>query len=376
MNRFQLTILSIILTFLSVKVTFSQNTLIKKDWLAVKCEPLIKGNGISPINGFIFTFTDDKMYWRNVYSDKTIDFNYILKGEIIEIDDTARMEINFVSKDSLKLVFDKIMVTTFIPLDENYLGITLSANDLFENNWIYKTTEFQQRIDFLENNWTITKNDIAKKCITHVKGDKYCYQEMEKWSLNSIKNFTLFSFTIGQFDSYTHQVIKQNGDTIFTKLWNGKKFIYPILFKEKKLERDKRNELIKKITSKEWYSIEVISASTSFDEDTVGFEFEETGFFVIDTTLMDKNELLKNKMKFYFTDSKYDIITSNKVFVTGKWKLSIDGKYIILNDGLNTNDYIELIEVNDKNLVIGKSDKFSVGKKRDFIEYFYRLKLK
>ena len=375
MNRLQITLLTLIITVFSVKVSFSQSNLIEQDWLAVKSEQYKKGKWMVPIDGSIFTFTKEKLYWQFVYSDSTLIYDYSLKGKNIVLNDTIIIRISFLSKDSMKLVIDKRTITTFIPIDKEHGDINISAIDFIENNWTYKTDAFQQRIDFLEDSWEVNKNDISRVCITHTFGDKYCYQNNEKWSLYSKGESKFLSFTWGQHKNYTHQIIRQNEDTVFTKLWNGKEFIYPILIKHNKIVSNEREIILNRITSKEWRTIEIIDYSSSFNEDTIGTELESTGFYVTDTTLISKQEFLDKKIKLLFSDTEYKILINDKVYVSGKWRLSIDGKYIILNSGLNPSDYIALIEISNKYLIIGKSDEFSLGIGRNFIEYYYRLKL-
>jgi hypothetical protein len=65
-----------------------------------------------------------------------------------------------------------------------------------------------------------------------------------------------------------------------------------------------------------------------------------------------------------------------KLLVETEWKLSADGHFVILNQGKEENDYIEILKLDEKEIEIGKQDFFYNSVRDHCYEYFYRIRLR
>lgn len=359
--------------FLSTQVhLFGQNgfQIINHDWIAVKSGPYKKEKWASPIEGIIYSFTSNKLLLRNIFIDTTRIYNYRVKKNKLILNDSIKIKIDFISNDSLKLVFDKGGVITFLPLKKQQEALNITNSDFTENNWTMHYEYNQLRIDFLNKDWEDLAKYIPKICITHQKIDEYCDQNLEKWSYSLVDDYHLLTITWRQLDPFTYQVLRQNYDTIFTRLLYPGEPQYPFLVKHPKSGETEKQKISDRLSARKWNTIQIVDSTKVYE-----------GFYVDDNdvnlyNLISEKDFLEKKLAFVF-DKKdgYKILVNNQLFKSGQWKLSVDGRYVILDEGVRPEDYIEIIEANSKSIVIAKSDQFRVGNLNEYYGYYYKLKL-
>lgn len=100
-----------------------------------------------------------------------------------------------------------------------------------------------------------------------------------------------------------------------------------------------------RLITNEWRSSYVNHCVSEYNE-TINFtnEIEYSSIYTIDSIFLFKESLFKNKIKYAFQSDSLTIIFNKTKLLSDKWSLSKDGKYIILGNGTNPNNYIELIK--------------------------------
>jgi hypothetical protein len=345
-------------------------------WIATESSQIKKDGWISPIDGMILKFDNKQLIMSHIFYDSIRYYPLEIKKEKIYLKDSLWSEIRHLDDDSLILDFNKMMRVKFIPISRGtYSRMDLNYWDF--TDWTFKYNEYFQEFKLLDSLWSIYPNELAKICVTQSKGERYRYSQTEKWNIKVINEKHIFAITFGQFDYKIYNVLEYKGDTVFLESLTDQESALILLIKEPVLTPDEKDRIINILRNQRFYTAELIDKVNSFEEDSLDWEFEPTGFFVIDTTLFKKISLLNNQLSFEFSDNMdYKIYESDTLRINGKWKLSKSGKQIVLNYGFNPNDYIDLIKVETDSIIIGKSDMFQVGeRKKDYVDYYYKIVL-
>lgn len=345
-------------------------------WIAVLSRP-IGDNWYSPLDGLILDINKKRVTVAHVFSDSIKTFPLSKKGDKIQIDKNYFGLIHSVSKDSLVVDFDNRMRTKFIPIKQ--YAVKIDSLNLTKNAWILKWSDGEYSVDlrihFMNAKWY--PEEYPNIAMIHRRAVNYKYQENERWALSHIMNEWFLTLTQGQFHPITYQISKVYKDSLKLKC-----LTWPIasefrLLRSLNKEHSELTSIINHLIKKTWRVSEVLNHSNSFSEDTIALDEEYTaGHYSRDTILIKRSELFENRMSFKFNpDYTFQLILDNDIFWQTKWRITGDGKYIILNKGLHPYDYIELISWTDKELVIGKADDFGTNKKREYIPYYYELRL-
>lgn len=380
MNNHKLLFSIIVLTgiFNSILAQVNIRTL-EKDWILVKATYNSNNDIADYFSGFLYSYKGDTSMVRNVYESVDHRNKFQLRDSSIIYKDTIAFKIVHLSSDSLKIASPDNWENTYVPVNHKSKINRLTHKYFTENNWVYATDSIQGRIDFQSKAFENSESDIVKQCVSHFKSGIYNYQNIEKWSLINFNENTFINLTSYKYWVSIHQILSIKNDSIRMCTWGGDKFIYPVLIRQKKLESETRKNIINHLTSKRWYTIKVFDYSTelyNFRKDSLD-DIKTSGVWGRDTVFMKKKDFLKKKISYkFYNNMEFVIFIKNEVFTSGRWDLSFDGKYIVLNDGNTTCDYIELIDLGNDSLQIGKHDMFNVGKRNVYVEYYYYMIMK
>ena len=374
------TIMKTILTVLLLGfVINSQGQILDSNyyWIAVNSTPIKKNEGIWPIDGMIIKFDNGQLVMNHIFHDSIISFPFETRKSEIYIDNTLWAIINHINKDSLVLDFNKSMRVKFIPISKGNLNyLDLNYWNYYDWRFIYNGSI--QEFKLLDSLWNRHLNEIAKICVTHFMGERYRYSSKEKWIIQEVNYRHIFAKTIGQFNYEFYNVVDYKGDTVLLESLSFKDSSEVLLYKVPHVSVSEKEKIISTIQNLRWHSTYLVDKSNSFEEDTIVWKYESTGYLFADTTLLKKTSLIKNQLSFEFLDNYiYKIYESDTLRISGKWKLSETGKQIVLNHGYVPNDYIDLFKIDADSIFIGKSDLFQVGeRKNDYVDYYYKMILK
>jgi len=370
-------LLSAVFVMMMVNSVFAQlNTSnLYNNWILIESVWNNKKDISNQFSGYLRAYNEETCILRNVFNEFSTYEEFKLKDSLILYKDTIEEKIISLTYDSLKIVLGN-RENTFVSLKKKSMGDKLTIDYLSENNWVYVLDTIQGRIDFQNKAFRNSNSETEKQCVSHFKSGMYNYLNIERWSLIDFNDNTFLNLTINEHWVRIHQVLSVEDDTIKLCTWGGEKFVYPVLVKQSKLKLENRNNIIKILTSKQWNASCVFDYSTehyNYRKDSLG-DVDVSGAWGTDTLLIDKKDFLNKKMSFKLhNDMRFEILIKNKIFSSGDWDLSFDGKYIVLNDGNTISDYIEVINLSNNILQIGKYDMFHVGKHNAYVGYYYKM---
>lgn len=340
-------------------------------WVAVESRHYDESGWISPLDGLLLDISKDSILFTHVYSDSmmTVHYQYIDSEQILveqkSIAYKDTIGIYQVSDDSITLLFNKTMLVNFIPVDLSKSS-NLDLHELISNEWEFVWDDQIMKIHFLTEEY-IPEFPSRKRCVA--------FGSAEFYNLFSYQGTQFIPITFGQTDPTLYHIEEVRKDTIFTRAYYNKQYIEPIIVKQKSLSSDKieniRSELIG-----DWKTVELLDYYTGLEEllgDSAKYLSSGFGF---EGKILSKNALIQNQISLSFGDSEYQITENEQAIFKGTYKLSPDGKYIVLDYGTDPNDYINIIKLKNNQLVIGKRDRFAIEQEGEFIEYYFKIRLK
>jgi len=375
MKKLSLFIFCLVLASFNLIGQTLSDSLIKNKWIAVYTEAL-DSSWVSPYDGMILSFESDKAFISHIFFDSAKTYNYEQKGKDIFLNDSIFGNVVFISKDSLIINTGRWMQTKYIPIKNS--GILIDEKELIENHWIYKTElNYQVTIVFTEMDWGRYPGETARVCVKQEKRPRYRNFDNEKWSLINHNNSSVLSISLSQYDPMIHFVKSINSDSILFDCWFHNKIYHSTLKKIPSINENQLDSIKEKIVNKNWHISEIIDYANFFGDDTLFNDIQESGLYVEDTMLFSKETILNKELSFAFHDNyKYEIMDNEEIVLNGNWKLSNSGKQIVLDYGCRSTDFIDLFETEENSITIGKLDMFSTEKQIQYIEYYYKIKLK
>ena len=367
--------LIVVIVFLTTLKTYSQDNSLTGNWVAVDWEPIGK-SFISIYTGLIFSFDKDSVKMTTVLSNKDTILSFKLKGKRLLIAGEKFGVIKKITNDSLILISNKNRRTTFRKIDPRLTektSINLTANPWY----LYNRGEqgFKQRIVFYD---TLTRQGGWRVCFRQTPGLKFKSQEIMEWSLKTIGTDIVIAIELDWGGPQTfYQVTKVSNDNLELKNLSGTDD--RVIIMEKSSPRLNHEALFSLITSKKWDTENILSYATQSDEpiqildSTIYLE----GFINFeDSTLIKLEELLEKQLSMKFDSTQtFELLVNDKPFQKGTWQFSLDGEYIILDNGLRPEDYIEIVELTENYLTIGKQDELKFGNDNRSTIYYYKLRL-
>ena len=367
--------LLIVFAFLTTIKTYSQDNSLTGNWVAVNWEPIGKGF-ISIHTGQILSFDKDSVKMTTVLSnwDTIVSFN--LKGKRLFIAGEKFGIVKKITNDSLVLISNKNRRTTFRKIDPRLTektSINLSANPWY----LYNPVEqgFKERIVFYD---TLTRHGGWRVCFRQTPGLKFKSQKIMEWSLKTLGTDIVITIQLDWGGPTTFfQVTKVSNDRLELKKLSGTDD--EIMIMEKSSTRGNQEALFSLITSKKWDTENVLGYATQSDEpiQILDSTIYISGFInFADSTLIKLEELLEKQLSMKFDSTQtFELLINDKPFQKGTWQFSLDGEYIILDNGLRPEDYIEIVELTESHLTIGKQDELKFGNDNRSTIYYYKLRL-
>jgi hypothetical protein len=344
--------------------SFQRKTESDSYWIAVKSYPSTEEQFNYIYNGMTIHFTDDKIELGTVFSNYSKEYNLNIDNQRILLNDTLLCKIFKKYEDSLLLDFRESTRVKFIRLDKKH---ALEKRSEFPNhkNWILTYNDYQRELTLTDSLYF--DESKSKICIQKDLENNRFIDTVDKWVFVNINDNYLFVKTFQGFKDEFYRFKKYVGDSIIEL----ESLEYPetkaSLRKLPYVSELEKSEILNKIQNHKWKTDKVIQL------DTVG-----SGSRDWDSGNIKLESLKNKKLSFGFlSDSTYVIYESDKSIEKGHWKLSLTGKEIVLNYGINPRDYIDLINVNSDSLTIGnfrifepKEDNYG----RD-VEMYYKIKL-
>lgn len=336
-----------------ILIAFSLNTYSQKNeidlsgsWLAVNTIGY-KTNGYSIKNGYIIELNNDSLTFGHIFYDSKKSFSYIILDSSILLADSIRIDIDQITQDSIKLIFDNESLVTFLKLPFTKPQLfKIDTLALINNSWIYSDSNYIQRIEFLNQEWE-HHDDDAFNCYTHpVENNEYFDFSSNKWRVFNNNGNTYLARTFEQHYGILHEIINLTKDSITTKAWIGTSFRNPLLTK------------INSIPELSIYKIKNILSRKIWNVKNIKYESSSLGKWDKKITSEHVDIAYNKKMKFSFAQDSLRIFNNDSTLINIRWDLTNDGKYITLNYK-NYTSYIEIIETNDDFIIIKNNIDFT-----------------
>ena len=363
--------IAIVLLIFSLQV-LGQSISKNSYWIALESKQLDK-HGISPLDVMILNFKENQLEFSHIFFDSIQSVSMNIKKDKIFIEKKLWAKINYINQDSLLLDFDKNMRVKFVPLKRDEKK--LNNIDFWQYlDWTFYEDKYSAEIKLTNKLLDMYPNEVAKNCLVFTKWQENHYARNEKWNIKVVNGNHLFAKTYGQFDYEIYKVLSYSGDSILLK--NLLTRNESLLIKKTSICVSDYNSILKKIKNFKWKSIELINNSQAFEGDSAFSRFNSSGTHLPDTTFIKMSSIKNNQVSIQFDDNDYKYFVSDTLFDSEKWCLSPTGNEIVLNNGCLQEDYIDLINIGEDTITIGKFDKVQIGSnKRRFVDFYYVLKL-
>lgn len=361
----------LVLLWLVPILSYSQ---IAGSWLAVDSRQVTTGF-ISPLDGAIFDF-GEQLSIGHVFTDTTMQVDYVIKNENIYIDDTVFANITHRSEDSLKLQFSDWMLTVFLPLKMASLPQTISDSDLIDNSWVLDWGKNQVAVNFNDEPWRMGPYDVSMGCITRSLSEWFDAQR-ERWHLSTHQGGQLLTITWTQFEQNVFNIKQIEGDTIILEYIGLQENMEVKLLRTPVRREEDLNEIKRWLTKKRWNTGEVIDYTYNGAHLDSLLGETHAANFLLDTTFLTKKDLLRNQLGWRFHhNGEYTIFVGPDMFFEGTWRLKPDGRTVVLNEGTRPEDYLNILKLDESVFEFSKSDYFSIGSDpRECIIYFYTVRM-
>lgn len=340
-------ILIIILIAFSFNIYSQKNEIdLNGSWIAVTTIGY-KTDSYSVKDGYLIEFKNDSLTFGHIFYDSKKSFSYSILESSILLADSIRIDINQITEDSIKLIFENESLVTFIKLPfTNPQFFSIDTNELINNSWIYSDSEYVQRIEFLPHEWD-NHNDDTYYCYTHPpENNLFFNSQTNRWRIFNFIGNTYFVRTYDQSHAILHEVIKTTKDTIFFKTWGGNYYREPIITKVKSIPKSTIGKIQSILTSNIW-SVKNIEYEKEVSHKKKRKSITER-----------INQAFDKKIRFSFTQDSIKIFNNDSILIKSRWDLSNDGKFIELLY-FDFISYIEIINLEKGQLILKNRNDFS-----------------
>jgi len=347
------TILFFIITvFVSCNHNQGESNDLMGNWLSVRTDG-IDSSGHVILNGYLLNISENQYSSSHIFIDTTITISYLLKNDTVYLNDSTLIEIQSITTDSIKLIFQGSgSVVTYIKLPFTQGNkISIDKEDLTSNSWNYVLDTLNQRIEFLNTNW-IFHDDATYELYTHpIIETPYFYYTINRWRIFDYNNRTYFVRTFEQNFGLLHEVYKVTSDTIFTKAWTGNCFEYPFLVKIKPIAQADLNKRQSILRNNQWKVVEI---------DYKKGLLQDWEISRVETKL--HSALNKWDLQFDFKPRTCQMFINDTSFNFQNWKFTKDGNYLRLNSKFEnhmTTSFIKIQKISEDTLVMKNRFLFS-----------------
>lgn len=321
------------------------NHLVNTYWISVKSAPIPPRTDYYGYNGMTLHFKKDKLIGGDAFTLQKEELDLRISDKNIFLNDSLWAEIHAQYIDSLILDVNQQGRIRLVKLGADNRKPTRPP--LWKHkNWVLSNDTIRRELILTDSLFFGRPN--TKLCLQKDLQRNQFIDAVDQWQAFEINGNQLFVKTNHQRRGEFYRVRKYLGDSIIE--------LESLLFPNQKSElrkvpytsEGKRLEILKTIRNQEWKTTEIISV------DTLG-----RGTRHWDMYYVKLKSLLKKKLSFTFSDDfTYSFKEAEKDYSNGNWRISETGKALILNKGLRPYDYIDLIDVTEDSLVIGRLGNF------------------
>jgi hypothetical protein len=370
----------IVSIFLMPVTSQSQPSTINGQWVATECDAIGK-SFIRNITGLIVEFKRDSIKFSGPNLLKDTVNHYSLNGKKLMINGYLFGRVTKINDKEFILITDRKRRTVFTKVPQS----NIILNKQYFSSNIFSINQGSETSDSLIYHFSISNENVGSYYSRQI-GEKYNSQSIGKWYTNGSLLYLDNSPTQPFIDPLIFQAVSNENSTIkLHKLSYQNTLPIENLFSFKKSSPIKDSIRYKFLTAHTWVTVKVISYATYLDEPLLfenvrhydSIQDKSLPRYFCDSSSINHDEFQKNKLTFQFNSKgSFRLLEGPKLLVETEWKLSADGHFVILNQGKEENDYIEILKLDEKEIEIGKQDFFYNSVRDHCYEYFYRIRLR
>jgi hypothetical protein len=286
-------------------------------WLSISQE----GDGF--FEGFFMKINNGERIFQFAYSDTLVYENVTFNDSTIIYDDSANIQIRYIGKDSLQLVFPYTFTSvTYLKLPFEETGsVKIKESDLLQNEWYLIDGNEKFRVDFIDYTYKMG----SKYKSFHLGFNILNWGQYFGWDIMDFDGHTyLISSAYSIFEPMVYQITDFGNDSVSLSYFDT---YFTKELKEIKLAKSKP-------LSEKMYQHQVDKlANHQFK--LVDYQFEsqfETGTW--DTVPLKRIHRffrkfgIEREMTFKFSSDSLFVFNNRGAYLKGSWELSKDGHNI------------------------------------------------
>lgn len=323
--------------------------------------------------GMIVTFKGDSIEFSHVLDDTIITEPFLKKNQRLYVDEDRWGRIKYRDSDSIVMNYDRtaqIKLQRISPNPEMEI-----PQDFWQHlEWMMCTDNDTTNINLTTINFVPFEK--SKICMIERHSQNLHYYYHEKWRLKNVNSAQVLAISIGQMELNLYYIEKYSKDTVFMTTLQDCCSTPVKLVKKQPADQntlDSIKDLLINRNYSNWTYLDYSGYYTeerSLPEGCIGM-----GGIRPNKQVFDLGLLFDNKLKLTFNPDNTYQIEDGVLTKEGRWKLSGSGQQIILDEGINTHDYIDIIELTGDNIIVGKVGRFRLIERKDmFGDFYFRLK--
>ena len=354
--------------------------LLHGDWIAVEYR---QNDSIDNevLFGLILNFNEQGLEYFSLWDDSTMFLSY---DELDSLEKISNLNfIQFANLDSL-IIGDSSYSIIYYPMKSSISKVTKEKFDqlLIDKTWKLDDTTFTN-IKFVNY---LPSDFLPKRLDTYLVSDKNgFFQFADYWLTFSYKDNLFLAFSL--YDNFNiYHIIDTQGEEVKFHCYSKNSVISFKFDSEKKLDETEYSDLKRIISSMPWKSAEKILDQDFYPDTYWGlYHFSDSGKTEILPNIVKHSEHYPSFIKYslfntsfiFNSNGNYKIFKGKKIYDEGKWELSKDGVFIILNPGTDSEFYFRIIEITESELKIAQTLVLIFDKKdneRGFVNFIVSMK--
>ncbi|MGE4288638.1 MAG: hypothetical protein AB7E36_08125 [Salinivirgaceae bacterium] len=355
-------------------------TLLRGDWVAVEYR---QNDTIDneTLFGLILSFDEQGLEYFSLWDDSTIFLTYTELDSLEKVSNSTFFQ--FANSDSL-IIGDSTTTILYYPMKSSKSKISKKEFDdlLIEKTWKLSDTTFTN-IKFVNY---LPSDFLPKRLETYLVSDKNGFFQYVDYWLSFLYNDNLFlafslndNFNIYHIINATERKVEYD---IYSKNPN-QSFSFN---SEEKLNEPEYSKLQGVLCSEIWKSIKKTPSEDYYHDLNFGlyYLFDSSKVEIL-PNIIHHSENYPNFLKYmafntsfmFGASGDYKIFKGKKTYDKGKWKLSKDGLYIILNPATNNEFYLRVLEITESEMIIGQTLALPFDKKdneRGIVNFRVKMK--
>lgn len=293
------------------------------------------------LEGLMLSFNDGKAESGVAGIPDPMEFTYTLKDSTIHFaGDSVHLRISCITDDDLHFEEPDSSILVFRRLKD--FPIDSSSEEVFDwisNNAFYRINTYgKERIDFTTKGFW-DEEDPIKYSVVHRDQSGCIRRGHERWLVSKRGENLFLYMSHFELERYSYHIQRIDDDG-FDAIRISSVAWLPVRFEWiKPVSNEHRSKTKKLLTSKTWTKTKLVPRNrASLDSFLPDLYTHFSTYF--------HESFFDRTLTYRFTEKgKYQFILADSLLKEGEWKLTKDGRYIVLSNELASANYIEIVSL-------------------------------